>query len=248
MLVDAHAHLDMVPVKELESVVNEATKNGVGKVISCATSFASNKKNLEIAKKFDLIEAGIGLYPLDALELSETELDHAFEFFETKVRTATAIGEVGLDYKYAKSDTEKEKQQEIFKQFILFAKRFDKPLIVHSRYAQRDVLGMLEKEKATKVLLHSFVDSQKLMNRAFDDDFFISVGLSVLENELVQERIKEFPLNSLLLETDSPMRFSGEKTMPKDILQVAKKVAELKGLELDAVEAQLEKNFKALFG
>ena len=248
MLVDVHAHLDMVSEKDLESVINEATKNKIGKVISCATSFASNKKNIELAKTYDSIDAGIGLYPLDAQELSENELEHAFEFFETKVKAAVAIGEVGLDYKYAKSETEKEKQQDIFKQFILFAKRFDKPLIVHSRYAQRDVLRLLEEEKANKVLLHSFVDSQKLMNRAFDNDFFVSVGLNVLENELVQERVKNFPLNSLLLETDSPIRFSGERAMPKDILRVANKVAELKGITLEQVEEQLEKNFKTLFG
>jgi TatD DNase family protein len=248
MFIDTHAHLDMLPETELKKAIKDSKDTGIEKIISCSTSFASNTRNLGLSEKFEPVKAGIGLYPLNALELSTDELEKAFNFFERAIVKAIAVGEVGLDYKYSKKDEEKEKQKEVFKKFILLAKKFDKPLIVHSRYASRDVLELLGLLDAKKVLLHSFVDSRKLMKQVVEKGYFIGVGLSVLENELVQDRVKELNLENILLETDSPIRFSGEKAMPKDIFKIAEKVAELKGLGLEEVEAQLKKNFEKLFG
>lgn len=238
----------MLKDSELKKEIEEAKTKNVSKMISNSTSFQSNEFNLRIQKSFPEVKAALGLYPLDALELNDAELEKAFKWFEHKATECIAFGEVGMDFKYAKTDSEKEKQEEIFRKFIFLAKKYNKPLIVHSRYAQSQVLKILESEKAEKFLLHSFVDSEKLMKQAAEQGYFVSVGMIILESEEVQARIKEFPLENLLLETDCPIRFSGEKAMPKDIVRIAEKVAELKSIPLEKLGKSLNTNFKRLFG
>ncbi|VVB74794.1 Tat-linked quality control protein TatD [uncultured archaeon] len=247
MLFDAHSHLDLMREEERNLALSGAKTAGIMKIISCSTSFASNEKNLELAKNNPEILPAIGLYPLDAMDLTPLELDKAFYFFNAEISKATAVGEVGLDYKYAVKKEDQKKQEDIFSRFIELSKESKKPLIIHSRYAQSQVLKMLEESNAKKALLHSFVDSEKLMKKAAEKEYFVSVGLNVLENENIQKNILAFPLNNLLFETDSPIRFSGEKAMPAKIKLIAQKVAELKSLSLKEVEDQQEKNFKKLF-
>ena len=206
-------------------------------------------KNILLAQKHPLIKAAIGLYPLDLIELTPLEIDKAFYFFSAEINKpeVVAVGEVGLDYKYSTKKEEQEKQKKVLERFIELSNEYEKPLIIHSRFAQRQVIEMLEKYKAKKVLLHSFTDSLKLMTRAAKNGHYISVGMNLLYNEEVQKNIKAFPLEHLLFETDSPVRIQGEKTSPESILQIANKVAKLKELDFKEVEKQQEKNFKKLF-
>ncbi|MBT4870653.1 MAG: TatD family hydrolase [Candidatus Diapherotrites archaeon] len=247
MFYDSHAHINMLTKKELEEMLERTKDKNVDEIISCSTSFESNKQNLLLSKKFPQIKAAIGLYPLDAMELEEKELDRAFGFFEKHIKEVKAIGEVGMDYKYCKTDEDKEKQKDIFIRFIELGKKYDKPLIIHSRYAQRQVIETLEKEDCEKVLLHSFVDSKKLMLRAANNNWFVGVGMSVLFNEQVQRNISEFPIENLLLETDSPIRFDGKKAMSDDIISIANKVASLKEIEIGLIEKRQEANYTKLF-
>jgi TatD DNase family protein len=248
MFFDCHCHFDLVKEEERKNFLEKAEEKGIGKVISCSTSFESNKTNLELAKKFENVEAGIGLYPLNTLELNEKEIERAFEFFEKNIGKAKAIGEIGLDKKFTKREEEIEKQKRIFERFIDLGKKYEKPLIIHSRYAQRDVLEILEEKEARKVLLHGFTESEKLIKKAIEMNYFIGVGLIVLENELVKERVKKIPLEKILFETDCPIRIMGKKAYSEDIRKIAEKLAELKNLPLEKVEKQQEKNFIELFG
>ena len=201
MFYDVHCHLDLIKnEKELRTTIKEALTAGVEQMISCSTTFASNQHNLNLQKSFPNVKAGIGLYPLDAMELNEEELKRAFGFFKTHAKEAIAIGEVGLDYKFAKSEEQRKKQEEVFRQFIMLSNETKKPLIIHSRFAQSQVIEILVQEKAQKVLLHSFVDSEKLMKKVTEQGFFISVGLSILSNEQTQKnitlRLCQIPKNS----------------------------------------------------
>ena len=247
MYYDAHCHLNLLTEKEIKKALTDAKEKNVTEMISCSTSFKSNRQNLLLAKNFPQTKAAIGLYPLDLLELNDQELGKAFGFFENNIKNAIAIGEVGLDNKYCKTKEDKEKQENNFIRFIELSKKYDKPLIIHSRYAQRTVLELLASEKANKVLLHSFTDSKKLMDIAVTNEWFVGVGVNILFNEEVQKNIAGFPLKNLLFETDSPIRFNGEKAMPLDIVKIAEKVASLKEIAIDLVEAQQEENYTTLF-
>jgi len=247
MYYDAHSHLDLMNTSELEHTIKNTQENKIKEIISCATNFPSNQKNLELARKNPLIKPAIGLYPLDAIELNETELDKAFYFFKSELKNAIAIGEVGLDFKYCTKEGDQEKQKQVFSRFIQLSNETNKPLIIHSRYAQKQVLENLKKEDAKKVLLHSFVDSKKLIKEAIDLGYYISVGLNTLYNPEVQKNIIPIPIEKILFETDSPIRFNGEKANPSKVIEIAKKVAEIRSIKLEELVATQEKNYKKLF-
>ncbi|MDD3159555.1 MAG: TatD family hydrolase [Candidatus ainarchaeum sp.] len=262
MFFDVHAHLDMINEDEKETVTNqtdyvkieqiikEAKEKNVNEIISCSTSFESNKKNIMLSKKFDEVKCAIGLYPLNLIELTNEEIDKAFDFFEDELKTnknIIAIGEVGLDYKYSKSEEEKDKQKKAFIRFITLAKKFDKPLIIHSRYAQRDVLNILVQQDAKKVLLHGFIDSPSLIKQAIDKDYFISVGPILIYNQEIQNRLKEINYTNILFETDSPIKFNGEENYSKKIVEIAVKLSEIKQISLKEIEEKQESNYLKLF-
>ncbi len=246
-LFDSHAHLDLINEKEITQILENAEKNNVKKIISCSTSFESNKKNLLLSKKYDEIECAIGLYPLNILELNNLELKKAFDFFEKNISKAIAIGEIGLDFKYCKNNTEQNKQITVFEKFIKLGKKYDKPLIVHSRYAQREVLEILEKLNAKKVLLHGFVESKKLIKKAIQNNYFISVGMIVLENELVQKNILTIPLKNLFFETDSPIRFNQKKVFSESINEITLKITDLKKVKIEQISNIQKENFESFF-
>lgn len=229
------------------SEINTALTFGIKEAISCSTSFASNQKNLNLSRKNSSIKAGLGLYPIDAIELNENELARAFDFFEENIKDTYAIGEIGLDFKMCKNTEEQNKQKNIFEKFLTLSEKYKKPVIIHSRYAQTQVLEILSTFKTKKIILHSFIDSGKLMKKAADQEYFVSAGCSTLYNTQVQERIKEFPLNNLLFETDSPIYFNNEKATPKKIKEIAQKTAELKKTPYDEIETQVEKTYQKIF-
>jgi TatD DNase family protein len=247
MFYDAHCHLDLMDENELATALKQAKENNLSKMVSCSTSFSSNEKNLKLACQFHSIMPAIGLYPLNAIELAETEIEKTFYFFNSQIKNASAIGEVGLDFKHCTKKEDQEKQKQIFARFVQFAKENNKPIIIHSRFAQKQTLELLKENNAEKVLLHSFIDSAKLMKQASAMNYFISAGLSLLQNEATQKNIASFPLENLLFETDSPMHFNGEKVTPEKILLLARKTADLKNISLIETEKQLEKNFHKLF-
>jgi len=238
----------MLSEEEVEQAVSDAKRVGVAGIVSCSTSFLSNEKNILLSQRFPEIKAALGLYPLDALELTETEINKAFDYFKSNAKKAIAIGEVGLDYKYCKNKEEQEKQLGTFARFIELSKEISKPLIVHSRFAQKQVLELLIEHNAEKVLLHSFVDSPKLMKQAAEKGFFVSAGLALLDNAEMQKNIASFPLENLLFETDSPIKFRGKSAAPARVTLIAQKVSAIKELSLPKIEAVQEKNFLRLFG
>lgn len=247
MYYDVHAHIDLIDEKEIEKIINNAKENNVGEIISCSTSFTSNKKNILLSKKYSQIKPALGLYPLDLIELTDNEITKAFNYFEENKKEIFAIGEVGLDYKYSKTEAEKEKQIKYFEKFIELSNTLKRPLIIHSRYAQSQVIKILQKKDASKVLLHSFIDSKKLMKNAVDSNYFISAGISITYNSEAKINLLNFPLENLLFETDSPIRFNNEKATPSKITDIANKVSEIKQIPSKEIEKQQEKNYKKLF-
>ncbi len=249
MFIDAHCHLDQIgDERKLSKIIETAKQKGVLKMISCAGDYNSSIANIAIGKKFDCVLPCIGLYPVNLLELNEEEMNKAFKFFDSKLKlpAVAGIGEVGLDYKFAHNE-QREKQKEIFRRFIQLSNNHNKPIVVHSRRAQKPAIRLLEEEKAEKVLMHSFTESSKLMRRAVDNGYFVSAGLAITFNEEFATRIVKFPLENILLETDSPIKFEGKQGFPEKIIDVAKKVAELKEIELETVEKHQEQNFNTLF-
>jgi len=240
MFVDAHCHLDWF--RAAERVVSEAEKVNVGLIVSNSTDLNSMRKNLFLTEKFKTVSAAGGIHPKDLLFMEEKEIEKGIYFLKKNLDSFVAVGEVGLDYKHAKTKSQKQFQEKYFQEFISIALENKKPLIAHSRYSDEMVLKILEKNSPQKVLMHWFNNKKESIEKALDLNYFISVGPIILSDKKSAELTKLIPLENLLLETDAPVEFMGKEANPSWIPKVAEKVAEIHGTSLEQIEKITTKN------
>ncbi len=239
MLIDVHCHLDD---ERFDSDLPEViARSRVSVIIANGINPASNRKVLGISRRFPSVKPALGLFPLDALNC---DVEAELEFIRSQ--RPFAIGEVGLDYS---SDSDRERQKEIFSMAISLAKELDKPLIVHSRKAEADVIGMLEDSKANKVVMHCFGGSQKLLKRILDAGWYLSIPTSIYYDEHFQRIVARAPITQLLTETDAPLLgpVRGERNEPANISKGVRKIAEIKGMTFEDTENSIFMNYQRLF-
>ena len=152
--VDAHCHLDHpLLVPNLQEIIERARQAGVIAIISNGIDPESNRATLDIAKRFSEVKPALGLYPDQAQKLSEEEIDRELEFIKSQKDKIIAIGEVGLDF--VERTYEKE-QKKLFEKVIELSKSINKPIIIHSRKAESEIIEILQNNKCKKVILHCF--------------------------------------------------------------------------------------------
>jgi TatD DNase family protein len=208
---------------------------------------------LDNALAFDDVYAAIGIHPTSEAIYSEDD-------WQTMATLAAhdkviAIGECGLDFYHA-PESECGHQYERFERQIELAKQLNKPLIIHTRHSSPQTLTLLRDVGKGLVtgIMHCFVEDKETAQQALDIGFYISFsGISTFKNAaLVHETMRYVPLDKLLIETDSPylapVPHRGKLNEPAYVAQVGARVAEIKGLPIDLVVAQLELNARRLFG
>jgi len=244
MLVDTHAHLDSKSFrKDLDEVIERAKKADVSVIINNGLNIESNRKTLELSKKYPIIKPALGLFPWGALKLSEEEIDAEIEFI--KKQKPFAIGEVGLDYLKSKD----KKQKVIFEKFISLSEKLKIPLIIHSRKAEQDCLDMLSSSKSKKIILHCFNGNKKQIKFAEDKNFMFSVPTIIKRSKHFQDLVKKISLKNILTETDSPLLAPFEKTRnePAFIKETIKQISVDKKLNEEEVEKIIFMNFQHTF-
>lgn len=246
MFIDVHCHLDYYSEGEIEKIIERAKRANVNIIITNGTNKKSNRKSLELAEKYKEVKSSLGLYPIEALSLTEKEIDEELKFIKQNKDKIAAIGEVGLDFKETE---EKEKQIKVFKKIILLAQKIDRPLIIHSRKAEKEVIEILEEARAKKVIMHCFSGKKSLIERIKQNNWSMSIPANVKFSEHFQNAVKILPIENLLCETDSPFLhpFKEPNNEPANVIESYKKIAEIKSLPLKTVESIIENNYKKLF-
>jgi len=157
-LLDVHSHLNHNDfAADLPEVLARAEQAGVKAILCSGVNPASNRQVLELAKKYPIIKASLGIYPIDALGLAEEDyglprqpipinLKEEFAFIEKNKDTVAAIGEVGMDFYWATKEQTYEQQAENFRRIIRFTSKLHKPIVIHSRKAEEECLDILEQE------------------------------------------------------------------------------------------------------
>ncbi len=250
LLVDVHAHLDLKEFdSDLDDVIKRAEKAGVKAIISNGINPESNRKTLELSKKYKIIKPALGLYPDDAIKLTEKQIQDELNFIEKNKDKIIAIGEVGLDYKYCKKKKDQELQKEIFLKIINLSKKINKPLIVHSRKAEPDVIDILKNSCAKKVILHCFSGKLKLIKKAAELGYYFSVPTNIIRAEQFQKMVETVDINQILTETDAPFLspFKEKRNEPMFINQTIKKIAEIKLMNKEEVANNIFMNYQKVF-
>jgi TatD DNase family protein len=155
-------------------------------------------------------------------------------FIEHNIAPAVAIGEIGLDYdKRVLKVASKELQQEVLGRLLNIAKKYAKPAIIHSRYAWKDALQMVQDAGIDKAIFHWFTGFSSVLRDIINGGYFVSATPAAEYHEEHRRAIKEAPLPRLLLETDCPVTYGREtryESTPADVLRDLKAVSQLKGV------------------
>ena len=157
-----------------------------------------------------------------------------------------AIGEVGLDLHHNKNLN---KQKEVFIKIIELAEKIKKPLIIHSRKAEAECINLLKELKFKKALFHSFTGNFKLVKEIEKNNFMLSIPCNVVRSEHFQNIVKNFNLNQILTETDSPYLspYKDKMNEPSFIVETIKVISKIKNLDKSEVEKIIFKNFQNFF-
>ncbi|MFH1802971.1 MAG: TatD family hydrolase [archaeon] len=245
MFIDTHCH---VYGEKLDGLVENARKAGVGIVVNSGANVRANRKTLKLAERFKEFRATMGLYPADALKMSDEKIDKEIEFIRSHANKIVAISEIGMDFQESE---ERERQEEIFRKFISLAQELDVPVVVHSRKAEKEVVEVLEDMKAKKVVMHCFSGRTKLVEKIIENGWTLTIPTNVGRSTHFQHVVGKAPIEQLLCETDSPFLHplgGDRKNEPANVVASYEGIASLKGLKLEEVERFLEGNFKRLFG
>jgi len=249
MFIDVHCHLDYYRDEETKEIIERAREKRVGIVVSNGTNHKANEKVLELAEKYGEVKCALGLYPIEAIKMSWDEINKELDFIRKNGKRAVAIGEVGIDFKESIMMEEHEKQKKLFDKIVKLSALLNKPIIVHSRKAEKECVEILERNKAKKVIMHCFNGNFNLVSRIKENGWMISIPTNVTFSEHFQKIIKETDLKNLLCETDSPYLHPEKKrnNEPGNVVESYKKIAEIKGMKLKEVEKKIEENYKRVF-
>lgn len=244
MVVDTHCHLDNNNMSI--SKINKMKDNII--IISGVDS-KSNIEVLDIISKYDNVYGTLGIHPENVNEYNNNDID----FIEKNInnKKIVGIGEIGLDYHY--SIESKEKQKELFIKQLSLAHKFNKTVVIHSRDAIKDTYEILKNYKELKKILHCYSGSLESAKEFIKINTFFGVGgiITFKNAKTLVEIVKELDLKNFVLETDSPYLapepYRGSENEPINVKLVAKKIAEIKNLKVEEVEALTTANALYLF-
>ncbi|KAF0823406.1 TatD family hydrolase [Cytobacillus firmus] len=253
MFFDTHAHLNAEQYNEdLQEVIDRALSEGISNIVVVGFDRPTIEKAMELTEKYDFIYASVGWHPVDAIDMTEEDLQWIEEL--SSHPKVVALGEMGLDYYWDKSP--KDIQQEVFRKQIRLAKKVKLPIVIHNRDATADIVEILKEEGAGEVggIMHCFSGSPEIAQECVDMNFYISLGGPVtFKNAKKPKEVADvIPLEKLLIETDcpylTPHPHRGKRNEPSYVKLVAEQIAEIKGLSTEEVAQATTENAKKLFG
>jgi TatD DNase family protein len=252
-LIDSHCHLNYEGLVERQDEVLENARNrGVAGFLNISTRQREWRDVIGVTERNADVWATVGVHPHEAD--AHPDLGAAALVEAAGHPRVIAIGECGLDYYYDKSD--RAAQRERFQAHIEAARATGLPLVVHTREAEADtaeMLGAAVRVGGVTGVLHCFTGSSELARKELDLGFYISLsGIVTFKNAAdLQNTARKLPLDSLLVETDSPflapVPHRGQKCEPAFVADTAGFVAQLRGEELEELASATTANFFRLF-
>lgn len=256
-LIDSHCHLnyDYAP-KSTDDLIREAREAGVGTLMTIGTDLKTIDEIQAISDRYAQVFHTVGVHPHDAV-LFESEDPIPLLKSHARHPKCRGIGEIGLDYHYDHSP--RDVQIRALNTQLQLAVQLKLPVVIHSREGEADLLLSL-KEYCKNLepgsipgLIHCFTGTREFGEACLKLGFFISFsGILTFKNAGdLRDCAAAFPLDRILVETDSPylapVPFRGKKCEPKMVKQVAEKLAEIKGSTLEQIASQTTLNAKRLF-
>jgi TatD DNase family protein len=267
MYIDTHAHLfDEVFKHDLPDVVARARDAGIETIVVPATTLETSREAIELAERFDLVYACVGIHPHEARTSSERQLEEIERL--SHHRKVVAIGEIGLDFHY--DFAPRDVQVNVFRIQTSVAIQRNLPIVVHTRESMAAALSIVEEmvvehptwrqrnSLAERVsisgrgVFHCFTGTADDAARLFGAGFFVSYpGIVTFRKSPVAETLGDIGYQNILIETDSPYMapepMRGRRNEPANIVHIGKKVAELFDISEQELADVTSTNARRLF-
>jgi TatD DNase family protein len=252
MLIDSHAHLEMPDFnKDLEAVIMRARDSGVEYIFTVGTEKKDWPKALRLSETYPFIFAILGVHPHNAKEIDEETYPMLKVLCQNK--KVKAYGEIGLDF--YRNLSPKDIQLKRFREQIGLAKELKLPIVIHDREAHQETLEILKSERAEACggIIHCFSGDYEMAKKCIEMGFYISIPGSITfknASKLI-EVVKKIPIESLLIETDSPFLtpepFRGKRNEPSYVRFIAHKISEIKNISFEKVAQITSENALKIF-
>tara|TARA_E500000178_G_scaffold185283_1_gene183504 strand:+ start:650 stop:1405 length:756 start_codon:yes stop_codon:yes gene_type:complete len=249
MLTDTHCHLYYKDLKKgLQGVFDRANKLGVNRFICAATNMEDVHQCIEIAENYDQVFCSSGIHPHDTKDAPKNYIEKIYNLMSND--KMVAIGEIGLDYFRNISDSNIQKKR--LREQLKIALEIDKPVIIHNREADEDMISILTEFPEVSGVAHCFSSNLDMANQFLELGYYISFsGNLTFKNSHLPSVAKELPLDRLLVETDSPflspVPFRGKPNEPARVRYVAEKLAEIHNIALEEIANITSENASKVF-
>lgn len=257
MFIDSHAHIDGPEFDaDREDVIQRARDAGVSLILNIGTGDPQSgtlERAVELAEKHDDIFTAVGTHPHDAGLFDDSAAERITNLTKQSSRVI-AWGEIGLDFHYDNSP--RDVQMDVFRRQLRLAGNVGLPVIVHTREAEDETIEILRSEWLKYKLpgiMHCFSGSAGLAEQAIALGFSISFSgiVTFKKAEALRTVAKQVPLDRLLIETDcpflTPVPFRGKRNEPAYVVEVARCLAELRGVAFEETGRITSENFAGIF-
>ncbi len=246
-MFDTHAHLNLEIFKEdYNQIIKNCLDQGIS-IINVGVNYKTSLRSVEIAEKYQNVYASIGLHPL-YLDQEKFDYEQYFRLAKSS-KKVIAIGEIGLDYG---KKIEEKKQKHLLLRQISLSEELQLPIIFHCRKAHNDLIEILTKKKESREVsgvIHCFTGNTTELKKYIGLGLFF--GLNGIIYRMKSKLIKKIPLQKILFETDCPFltppHLGDKRNEPQFIVEIIKKVAEIKQIDTGELIKITDKNVKKLF-
>ena len=251
-MIDSHCHLAAPQFSDdYDAVITRALDAGVTTMVCIGDTIEESREGLKIAEKYDQVFCTVGIHPHQAKDWS-AQTPGELKSLAASSKKVKAIGEIGLDYHYDFSP--RDVQRSVFREQLTLANELKLPVVVHCREAVEDVWAIADELKPTKLVIHCCTEKWSDVERFVKRGYLLSfTGIATYaKSEEIRNTIKHCPIDQLMVETDAPflapVPYRGKRNEPAYVMEVAKCVAEIKGVSIEEIDRVTTANAEEFFG
>ncbi|MFB6116312.1 MAG: TatD family hydrolase [Candidatus Nanosalina sp.] len=242
--VDAHCHVYFDQFSEDRDKVLERAKGELEFIGLPGVNPDTNQKVINLSEKHgEFVSPHLGLHPVYTDSFSQIEEVKK----QIREQDPDAIGEIGLDHHHVTDEAMREKQEKVFRQLLELAENLGKTVVVHSREAEDRAVEIINQYNLSDVFMHCFNGSPELAEKAAVSGMKIGATTQVLYSGRVENTVERLELEDMILETDSPYLYRGDRNEPVNVVESAKKIAEIKNSDREEVISKTTENSREIF-
>ena len=252
VIIDTHCHIDGKQYdNDREQVIENARAHGMTAIINIGVGLESNLSSFQLSQQYPgFLYNTVGAHPEDVDNITDEDLERIAE--QAEEFSPVAIGEIGLDYHYS---SDRDRQWKVLERMIELAREYDRPIVIHNREADDDMVSILSEHAPTcpKIILHSYLSGPDYVDKFLECGCYFGIGgpLTFKSGQAHRDAVKLIPLENIMLETDAPWLtphpHRGSRNEPAYVTYIAKAIAELQQIDVAQVCEQTSNTAKSFF-